>query len=106
MAGDGDRKKVLSSRALCIIGQIHTFNCEGQKFVKLFYFRLNIPYQAFQQLYTTPNTVVKVRDEAGRTIQLPAMRFVPFFSQLGVRGRFQLMLDENNKFQKLTLLNQ
>jgi len=74
--------------------------------VKLFYFRLNISYQAFQQLYTTPNTVVKVRAEAGQMIQLPAMRFVPFFSQLGVRGRFQLILDDNNKFQKLILLSQ
>lgn len=73
--------------------------------MKYFYFRLNIPYQSFQLLYTTPNTVVKVRDEKGRMIQLPAMRFVPFFSQLGVRGRFQLILDDNNKFISLTLLN-
>ncbi len=71
-----------------------------------YYFRLNISYQAFEQLYRTPNTVVKVRDEAGRMLQIPAMRFVPFFSQLGVRGRFQLILDENNKFQQLILLNQ
>jgi len=74
--------------------------------VRCFYFRINISYQAFEQLYRTPNTVVKVRDEAGQMIQLPAMRFVPFFSQLGVRGRFQLVLDDNNKFQKLVLLNQ
>ncbi|MCG6201919.1 DUF2835 family protein [Psychromonas antarctica] len=74
--------------------------------MKIFYFRVNIPYQAFEQLYRTPNTVVKVVDEEGRMIQLPAMRFVPFFSQLGVRGRFQLMLDDNNKFQQLQLFNQ
>jgi len=74
--------------------------------VKVFYFRVNISYQAFEQLYKMPNTVVKVRDEAGRMIQLPAMRFVPFFSQLGVRGRFELLLDDNNKFQKLVLINQ
>lgn len=74
--------------------------------MKVFYFRINIPYQAFEQLYKTPNTVVKVRDEAGRMIQLPAMRFVPFFSQLGVRGRFELILDDNNKFQQLLLINQ
>ncbi|MFT6986777.1 MAG: hypothetical protein ACJAT7_002621 [Psychromonas sp.] len=74
--------------------------------MKLFYFRVNISYQSFEQLYKTPNTVVKVRDEAGQMIQLPAMRFVPFFSQLGVRGRFQLVLDDNNKFKKLVLLNQ
>jgi len=69
--------------------------------VKLFYFRINITYQSFEQLYRTPNTVVKVRDEAGQMLQIPAMRFVPFFSQLGVRGRFELTLNENNKFLAL-----
>jgi len=69
--------------------------------VKLFYFRLNITYQSFEQLYRTPNTVVKVREEGGKMLQIPAMRFVPFFSQLGVRGRFELMLDENNKIHNL-----
>ncbi|PKG37605.1 DUF2835 family protein [Psychromonas sp. Urea-02u-13] len=66
-----------------------------------FYFRLNISYQSFEQLYRTPNTIVKVREEGGKMIQIPAMRFVPFFSQLGVRGRFELILGENNKFEKL-----
>lgn len=74
--------------------------------MKHFYFRLNIPYQTFQQLYKVPNTAVKVRDESGKMIQIPAMRFVPFFSQLGIRGRFELTLDQNNKFQQLILLNQ
>lgn len=74
--------------------------------MRQFYFRLNIPYQAFQQLYRTPNTVVKVRDESGKMLQIPAMRFVPFFSQLGVRGRFELTLNDNNKFHQLLLINQ
>jgi len=69
--------------------------------VNNFYFRLNITYQSFEQLYRTPNTVVKVRDEQGQMLQIPAMRFVPFFTQLGVRGRFELILNENNKFQQL-----
>lgn len=74
--------------------------------MKHFYFRLNISYSAFEQLYKTPNTVVKVREEAGKMLQIPAMRFVPFFTQLGVRGRFELTLDDDNKFKKLTLINQ
>lgn len=74
--------------------------------MKHFYFRVNIPYQSFEQLYRTPNTVVKVREENGQMIQIPAMRFVPFFSQLGVRGRFELILGENNQFHKLQLLSQ
>ncbi|MEI6897693.1 MAG: DUF2835 domain-containing protein [Psychromonas sp.] len=73
--------------------------------MKRFYFRLNISYQAFEQLYHRPNTVVKVRDEVGQMVQIPASRFVPFFSQLGVRGRFELILDDNNKFEKLQQLD-
>jgi hypothetical protein len=71
-----------------------------------FYFRINIPYQSFEQLYRTPNTFVKVRDESGRMLQIPAMRFVPYFSQLGVRGRFELTLGENNKFKQLQQVGQ
>lgn len=73
--------------------------------MKLFYFRLNISYQAFEQLYRTPNTSVKVRDESGQMLQIPAKRFVPFFTQLGVRGRFELTLGENNKFEQLLLVD-
>lgn len=74
--------------------------------MKYFYFRLNISYQAFEQLYRTPNTVVKVRDEGGQMVQIPAKRFVPFFSQLGIRGRFELVIDDDNKFKKLQQLQQ
>ncbi len=74
--------------------------------MKHYYFRLNIAYQAFEQLYRTPNTVVKVRSESGKMVQIPAMRFVPFFSQLGVRGRFELILDENNKLLTLQQVGQ
>ncbi len=74
--------------------------------MNVFCFRLNISYQAFEQLYRSPNTVIKVRDDTGRMLQIPAMRFVPFFSQLGVRGYFQLTLSEKNKFEKLVLLEQ
>ncbi|WP_413698973.1 DUF2835 family protein [Psychromonas sp. KJ10-10] len=71
-----------------------------------FYFRINIPYNSFQELYRTPNTVVKVREERGKMLQIPALKFVPFFSQLGVRGRFELTLGENNKFVSLQQVGQ
>ena len=71
-----------------------------------YFFRLNISYQSFEQLYRTPNTVVKVREEGGRMLQIPAMRFVPFFSQLGVRGRFEMILGDNNKLEQLQQVGQ
>jgi len=74
--------------------------------MKSYHFRININYQEFEKLYRTPNVVVKVRSEQGAMIQLPAMRFVPFFTQLGVRGYFELQLSDENKFIKLICLHQ
>lgn len=73
--------------------------------MKSYHFRINISYQEFEKLYRTPNVVVKVRSDQGAMIQLPAMRFVPFFTQLGVRGYFELQLSDENKFERLVCLN-
>lgn len=73
--------------------------------MKSYHFRINISYQEFEKLYKTPNVVVKVRSDQGAMIQLPGMRFVPFFTQLGVRGYFELQLDDDNKFMKLICLH-
>lgn len=73
--------------------------------MKSYHFRINISYQEFEKLYRTPNVVVKVRSDQGAMIQLPAMRFVPFFTQLGVRGYFELQLSDENKFEQLVCLN-
>ncbi|MCK5819470.1 MAG: DUF2835 family protein [Psychromonas sp.] len=74
--------------------------------MKLFYFRLNITYQSFEQTYRVPNTIVRVRDESGQMLQIPALRFTPFFSQLGIRGRFELTLDDNNKLLNLIQISE
>lgn len=73
--------------------------------MKTYHFRMNINYQSFEKLYRVPNSIVKVHSEEGASIQLPAMRFLPFFSQLGIRGYFQLQLNEQNQFQQLKRLS-
>ena len=73
--------------------------------MKSYHFRINISYQEFEKLYRTPNVTVKVRSDQGAMIQLPAMRFVPFFTQLGVRGYFELQLSDQNKSQHLVCLH-
>ncbi|OXE29255.1 hypothetical protein CA163_29575, partial [Vibrio parahaemolyticus] len=47
---------------------------------------------------------VQVITNNGLRLQLPAAKFRPFLSQLGVRGRFRLTTDQNNKFLKLETL--
>ena len=51
-----------------------------------------------KQFYAGQIQYVVVTDDYGKTIQLPLSRFRPFMTTNGLRGRFQLLLGENNKF--------
>ncbi|MFV0446912.1 MAG: DUF2835 domain-containing protein [Vibrio sp.] len=72
--------------------------------MKHYYFSLNISYQAYLSHYSGAASSVLVITEQGLRLQLPASRFRPFLSQIGVKGRFRLVTDQNNKFIKLEML--
>nr|WP_162047556.1 DUF2835 domain-containing protein [Vibrio taketomensis] len=67
-------------------------------------FSLNIPYQTFLSHYNGAASNVLVTTETGLRLQLPASRFRPFLSQIGLKGRFRLITDQNNKFVRLEIL--
>lgn len=67
-------------------------------------FALNIDYNRFMALYKGHVQRVVVRDVSGRTVSIPASRFVPFLNHSGVQGRFELLTDENAKFVALNKL--
>ncbi|MFA0414046.1 DUF2835 domain-containing protein [Vibrio renipiscarius] len=69
-----------------------------------YHFRLNISYQAYLAHYSGVATTILVVTETGLRLQLPAARFRPFLTQLGLKGRFRLTTDQNNKFVKLEVL--
>ncbi|WP_074190138.1 DUF2835 domain-containing protein [Vibrio antiquarius] len=69
-----------------------------------YYFNLNISYQTFLSHYSGAASVVQVVTHNGLRLQLPATRFRPFLSQLGIKGQFRLTTDQNNKFLKLETL--
>ncbi|MCW8333772.1 DUF2835 domain-containing protein [Vibrio paucivorans] len=69
-----------------------------------YYFSLNISYQNFVAHYSGAASQVQVITDNGLRLQLPATRFRPFLSQIGVKGRFRLTTDQNNKFLKLEVL--
>ncbi|CAM4409018.1 DUF2835 domain-containing protein [Vibrio astriarenae] len=69
-----------------------------------YYFNLNISYQSFLQHYSGTASNVVVSTSTGMRIQLPASRFRPFLTQIGVKGQFRLITDQNNKFIKLERL--
>ena len=73
--------------------------------MQTFYFSLSLDYELCERLYfPTVNTVV-VTAENGKRIQLPAKNLRPHVSPLGLKGRFRLIIDDNNKiksFERMT----
>ncbi|NOH64721.1 DUF2835 domain-containing protein [Vibrio sp. RE88] len=69
-----------------------------------YYFSLNISYQSFLAHYNGAASNILVVTDNGLRLQLPASRFRPFLSQIGLKGRFRLTTDQNNKFLKLEVL--
>jgi len=74
------------------------------RFMNQYYFTLNISYQTFLSHYNGAASNILVVTDNGLRLQLPASRFRPFVSQIGLKGRFRLTTDQNNKFLKLELL--
>ncbi|USD66528.1 DUF2835 domain-containing protein [Vibrio sp. SCSIO 43136] len=69
-----------------------------------YHFNLNLGYQEFLRYYSGSASTVIVYTDQGLKLQLPAAKFRPFLSQIGVKGRFRLTTDQNNKFVKLEAL--
>ncbi|MGF1909624.1 DUF2835 domain-containing protein [Vibrio kasasachensis] len=69
-----------------------------------YYFSLNVSYQAFLSHYNGVASNIMVVTDNGLRLQLPATRFRPFLTQIGLKGRFCLITDQNNKFVKLEVL--
>lgn len=73
--------------------------------MRSFTFRVNISYQVFLQHYSGAASSAVVITENGLKLQLPAVRLRPYLTQMGVRGRFQVAVDDNNKLTTLTKLS-
>ncbi|MBL4829260.1 MAG: DUF2835 domain-containing protein [Aliivibrio sp.] len=71
---------------------------------KNYFFSINISYQSYQSHYSGSANKVLVVTECGLKIQLPTSRFRPFITHSGIKGRFQLTTDRDNRFLQLLLL--
>lgn len=72
--------------------------------MKHYTFRLDISYHVFLQHYNGVAANVVVYTEQGIKLQIPASRFRPYISQIGLKGRFRLTIDQQNKFVALESL--
>ncbi|XOV77931.1 MAG: DUF2835 family protein [Aestuariibacter sp.] len=67
--------------------------------LQAYYFQLNVTYQECERLYMPGNNTCLMRAENGARIQVPSKNLRPFVTSLGIKGRFRLITDKNNKLK-------
>lgn len=65
---------------------------------------VDVPYHEMMALYKGVAQRIMVRDEQGRSISLPAIKFQPYLSQRGVKGWFTLTTTGEGRFVSLAPL--
>lgn len=65
---------------------------------------LAISAEEFQRLYEGSAKTVLAQSMDGRSIRFPANILRPFVLHTGVRGRFQIDFDEDNRFSSIKRL--
>lgn len=64
-----------------------------------YFFRLNISYTECQLMYQPGNNTCQIRAESGARVQVPTKNLRPFVTSAGIKGRFRLITDQNNKLK-------
>lgn len=67
--------------------------------MQTFYFSLSLDYELCERLYFPQVNTVVVTAENGKRVQLPARNLRPHVSPVGIKGRFRLIVDDNNKIK-------
>ncbi|MUH71662.1 DUF2835 family protein [Psychrosphaera haliotis] len=65
---------------------------------RVFRFNLFLTHRECQEYYQGLYTSIKVMTDVGISVQFPAHHIRPFVTSLGVKGKFELYLNESNKF--------
>ncbi len=68
-------------------------------------FHLDISKEEYLRSYRGTAHSVLVQAEDGRTIRFPAVNLRQFVATDGVRGRFEMLLDENNSLVDIRRLD-
>jgi hypothetical protein len=65
--------------------------------MQTYYFNLSLTYDSCEQLYQPGRNTVVIAAEDGKRIQLPVKNLRPFIQRDGLRGRFRLVINDQNK---------
>jgi hypothetical protein len=67
--------------------------------MQIYYFTLSLKYELCERLYLPGINTVVMTAENGKRIQLPVHNLRPHVNPIGIKGRFRLIIDENNKIK-------
>ncbi len=68
---------------------------------QIYTFSMLLTAQECREYYQGLYTSVKVISDVGKSLQFPASFLRPYMTNSGIKGRFSLCLDSNNKFISL-----
>ncbi|MGF1726406.1 DUF2835 domain-containing protein [Photobacterium nomapromontoriensis] len=69
--------------------------------MKSYTFSIYISYQHFLNHYSGAASTVLVETDSGLKLQFPATRLRPFLSQMGIKGRFRVLVSQENRFHAI-----
>ena len=70
-----------------------------------YYFVLDLTYPQCEELYFPGNNTALIRAETGERVQLPTANLRPFVTRYGIKGRFRLVTNDQNKVQSFEKMN-
>jgi len=65
----------------------------------VFFFTVNVPYIQCEALYSQAVPSLVMIAEDGTSVQVPSSRIKTFITSEGVKGRFRMVVDKNNKIK-------
>lgn len=66
---------------------------------KVYRFYLDIPYQQFLGVYQGIHAAIRTKAlNNGPVIEFPARKLQPYLTKQGIKGHFELIVTEQNKF--------
>lgn len=66
-----------------------------------YYFTLRLSYNECMNYYHGRFSSLQVVEDGGKTVRFSANHLRPFITNLGIRGRFRILLTPENKFIRI-----
>lgn len=67
--------------------------------MQIYYFTLSLKYESCERFYSPGINTIIMTAEDGKRIQLPVQNLRAHVSPFGIKGRFRLIIDGNNKIK-------